>query len=187
MINFARGRVTLSFLALIVGITYFQPRVGEAFNIAGDAQTAVVQETQLKNTIIEDQQPNIIEPEISGKTEVLNKPENSITVTIETPTGENLANVESKALAGAFRATAYCLKGRTATGGGVRRGIVAADPRILPLGTRIYINAGSYSGSYIVADTGGAVRGKILDVWVPTCSEAVKFGRKKVNVSVLGK
>ena len=187
MINFARGRVTLSFLALIVGITYFQPRVGEAFNIAGDAQPAVVQENQQINIIKEDQQSNIIQSEASDKTAVLNKTENSITVTVETPTGEKLANVENKTLAGAFRATAYCLKGRTANGGGVRRGIVAADPRVLPLGTRIFINAGSYSGSYIVADTGGAVRGKVLDVWVPTCAEAVKFGRKKVSVSVLGK
>ena len=87
----------------------------------------------------------------------------------------------------AFRATAYCLKGRTAMGGGVRRGIVAADPRILPLGSQIQLNAGSYSGTYTVADTGGGVKGRKLDIWVPTCSEAVRFGRKTVTVSRIGK
>jgi 3D (Asp-Asp-Asp) domain-containing protein len=85
---------------------------------------------------------------------------------------------------GAFRATAYCLKGRTATGGGVRRGVVAADPRVLPLGSKIHVNAGAYSGVYTVSDTGGAIKGKILDVWVPNCGEANRFGRRTVQVTV---
>lgn len=84
-----------------------------------------------------------------------------------------------------FRATAYCLKGRTATGSGVRRGIVAADRRVLPLGTKIYVESAGYSGVYTVADTGGAVKGNILDIWVPSCSEANKFGRRSINVSVV--
>ncbi len=87
----------------------------------------------------------------------------------------------------AFRATAYCLKGRTAMGGSVRRGIVAADPRVLPLGSRIQLSAGSYSGTYTVADTGGAVKGRKLDIWMPSCVEAVRFGRKNVMVSRIGK
>jgi 3D (Asp-Asp-Asp) domain-containing protein len=82
-----------------------------------------------------------------------------------------------------FSATAYCLKGRTASGSGVRRGIVAADPRILPLGTRINLGAGSYSGSYIVADTGGAIKGRKFDIWVANCSEAKRFGRRTVTVN----
>ncbi len=101
------------------------------------------------------------------------------------------ANLDSKTSivkeANAFRATAYCLKGRTATGGSVRRGIVAADPRILPLGSRIQLSAGSYSGTYTVADTGGAVKGRILDIWMPSCVEAVRFGRRNVMVSRLGR
>lgn len=90
-------------------------------------------------------------------------------------------------ISSSYRATAYCLKGRTANGGGVRRGIVAADPRVLPLGTRIQLNAGSYTGVYTVADTGGAVKGRILDIWMPSCVEAVRFGRKTVGVNVVGR
>ena len=101
------------------------------------------------------------------------------------------ANLDSKSKtvteANAFRATAYCLKGRTATGGSVRRGIVAADPRVLPLGSRIQLSAGSYSGTYTVADTGGAVKGRKLDIWMPSCGEAVRFGRRNVKVSRLGR
>ena len=83
---------------------------------------------------------------------------------------------------GAFSATAYCLSGRTAMGHGVRRGIIAADPRVLKLGSKITIDAGPWSGTYLVSDTGGAIKGKKLDIWVPNCSEARKFGRRSVQV-----
>lgn len=83
---------------------------------------------------------------------------------------------------GAFNATAYCLSGRTAMGHGVRRGIIAADPRVLPLGSRVTIDAGAWSGTYIVSDTGGGIKGKKLDIWVPSCGEARKFGRRSVQV-----
>ena len=84
-----------------------------------------------------------------------------------------------------FTATAYSLNGRTATGAGVRRGIIAADRRVLPLGTRVRLEAGSYSGEYVVADTGGAVRGRKIDIWVPQTSEAMRFGKRPVKLTVL--
>ena len=84
-----------------------------------------------------------------------------------------------------FTATAYSLRGRTASGAGVRRGIIAADRRVLPIGTRVRLEAGSYSGEYIVADTGGAVRGRKLDICVPQTSEAMRFGRRPVKLTVL--
>jgi 3D (Asp-Asp-Asp) domain-containing protein len=49
------------------------------------------------------------------------------------------------------------------------------------------MNAGSYSGSYLVADTGGAVKGRKLDIWVPSCSEARRFGRRTVMVALASK
>ncbi|MDQ4121534.1 MAG: 3D domain-containing protein [Acidobacteriota bacterium] len=89
--------------------------------------------------------------------------------------------------AGPFSATAYCLKGRTASGSGVRRGIIAADPRLLPLGTRVQLTAGAWSGTYTVADTGGKIKGRKIDLWVPNSSEARRFGRRNVHITVLGK
>jgi 3D (Asp-Asp-Asp) domain-containing protein len=83
---------------------------------------------------------------------------------------------------GAFSATAYCLKGRTAMGHGVRRGLIAADPRVLRLGSRVYVNAGPWSGTYLVSDTGSRIKGKKIDIWVPGCGEARKFGRRTVQV-----
>ena len=82
-----------------------------------------------------------------------------------------------------YIATAYCLKGRTASGRKVSRGIVAADPKIHKLGSRIYIHAGQYSGQYLVADTGGKIKGRRVDIWVPTVKEAIKFGKRQVFIS----
>jgi 3D (Asp-Asp-Asp) domain-containing protein len=84
-----------------------------------------------------------------------------------------------------FVATAYSLRGRTASGKQVQRGIIAADRRLLPLGTRVRVEAGSYSGEYLVADTGGAVRGRKIDIWMPSGSEAMRFGRRPVKLTVL--
>jgi 3D (Asp-Asp-Asp) domain-containing protein len=84
-----------------------------------------------------------------------------------------------------FTATAYSLRGRTASGATVRRGLIAADRRVLPLGTRVRLEAGGYSGEYLVADTGGLVRGRKIDIWVPSTREAVRFGRRPVKLTVL--
>lgn len=84
-----------------------------------------------------------------------------------------------------FRATAYALRGRTRSGAYVRRGVIAADPRVLPLGSVVQVKAGDWSGTYTVHDTGGKIKGKIIDVWVPTNKEARKFGRRSVKVHVL--
>jgi 3D (Asp-Asp-Asp) domain-containing protein len=84
-----------------------------------------------------------------------------------------------------FTATAYSLRGRTASGQMVRRGVIAADRRVLPIGTRVRLQAGQYSGEYVVADTGGAVKGRKIDIWVPSTREAMRFGRRAVKLTVL--
>jgi 3D (Asp-Asp-Asp) domain-containing protein len=84
-----------------------------------------------------------------------------------------------------YTATAYSLRGRTANGGLVRRGVIAADRRVLPIGTRVRLEAGTYSGEYVVSDTGGAVRGRKIDIWVPSTSEAMRFGRRPVKLTIL--
>lgn len=85
---------------------------------------------------------------------------------------------------GKFVATAYCLRGRTASGRMVGNGIIAADPRVLRLGTRVNLGAGAYSGNYLVADTGGKIKGNKIDIWMASCAEARRFGRRTVTVHV---
>lgn len=84
-----------------------------------------------------------------------------------------------------FDATAYSLKGVTRSGVYVRRGFIAADPRVLPLGSVVQVTAGKYTGIYTVEDTGGKIKGHIIDVWVPSRREALQFGRQKVKVEVI--
>jgi 3D (Asp-Asp-Asp) domain-containing protein len=84
-----------------------------------------------------------------------------------------------------FRATAYALYGRTRSGAYVRRGVIAADPRVLPLGSIVQLKAGKYSGVYTVHDTGKKIKGNIVDVWVPSTREARQFGRRKIKLHVL--
>ena len=84
-----------------------------------------------------------------------------------------------------YTATAYSLRGRTASGRPVSRGVIAADPSVLPLGTRVRLEAGNWSGEYVVADTGGAVRGRKIDIWTPTTREAMQFGKRIVRLTVL--
>ncbi|MCA1615070.1 MAG: 3D domain-containing protein [Acidobacteria bacterium] len=95
------------------------------------------------------------------------------------------AEAEASTPAVTFTATAYSLRGRTASGAGVRRGIIAADRRVLPIGTRVRLEAGPYSGEYLVADTGGAIRGRRIDIWMPHTGEAMRFGRRPVKLTVL--
>lgn len=100
--------------------------------------------------------------------------------------GERIAVAEAYVVPPtSYVATAYSLRGRTASGRPVAKGLIAADPRHLPLGSRVRIDAGAYSGEYLVADTGGLVRGRRIDIWIPTSREAMRFGRRVVKLTVL--
>src|SRR5687767_3871390 len=179
MKNLARGSIVLIMVALFLGMNNFTTIAEPALAIAIDSQKELQQNRQDKQN-----KQNKPQEKTDNKNSI--NPDNTevITVEVDNLSESKAAALKEKLSARAFTATAYCLKGRTATGGGVRRGIVAADPRVLPLGTRISMNAGSYSGSYLVADTGGAVKGRKLDIWVPSCSEAIRFGRRTVMVAL---
>lgn len=86
-----------------------------------------------------------------------------------------------------YIATAYCLDGKTASGAKTRKGTVAADHRLLPLGSivRIQTPGLAYSGTYTVADTGPAMKGRRIDLFIPDCRRAREFGRRPVSVRVI--
>jgi cystine transport system substrate-binding protein len=78
--------------------------------------------------------------------------------------------------------TGYALRGHTSTGIPTGPGVVAVDPAVIPLGTRLTIPG---YGVGIAADTGGAVQGNVIDVWFPTMQQALAWGRRTVTI-VLG-
>lgn len=79
-------------------------------------------------------------------------------------------------------ATGYALRGKTATGVSVAWGIVAVDPGVIALGTRISIPG---YGEGVAADTGSAVRGARIDLWFPTQAEALAWGSRTITITLL--
>lgn len=95
---------------------------------------------------------------------------------------------------GEYRVTAYCscpkccgrwADGLTATGKRAQWGMIAADWRVLPRGTRVRLSC--FPGQiFVVEDRGGAIKGKRIDVWHPSHRAALEFGvRRKVQVKIL--
>jgi 3D (Asp-Asp-Asp) domain-containing protein len=77
--------------------------------------------------------------------------------------------------------TGYALPGDTATGIPVGWGVVAVDPAVIPLGTRLTIPG---YGEAVAADTGSAVRGATIDLWFPTLAQARAWGRRTVTITL---
>jgi 3D (Asp-Asp-Asp) domain-containing protein len=77
--------------------------------------------------------------------------------------------------------TGYALPGHTATGIPVGWGVVAVDPSVIPLGTRMTIPG---YGEGVAADTGSAVRGATIDLWFPTLAQARAWGRRAVTITL---
>lgn len=120
-----------------------------------------------------------------------------VATTAETPVTEKVEKatetVETKAEAPAaatsgrtmqVEATAYTGGGITATGINLNDNskVIAVDPSVIPLGSRVLIDG---YGEYIAGDTGGAINGNIIDVYVASHSEAISFGRRALTIHVL--
>jgi 3D (Asp-Asp-Asp) domain-containing protein len=166
MKNLVRGGAILSLIGLFVVFMYAQTKTEVALSSANDSQLKLNNSIESSNLVTDDKK-------LVKKTVLERK-------AISAASGAAAANK------GSFTATAYCLRGRTAMGHGVRRGIIAADPRVLRLGSRVNLGAGAYSGQYLVSDTGGKIKGRKIDIWVPNCAEARRFGRRTVSIGVLG-
>jgi len=77
--------------------------------------------------------------------------------------------------------TGYCLRGTTATGIPVGWGVIAVDPSFIPLGTRMFVPG---YGEGVAADTGSAVKGAVIDLWFPTCAQALQWGGRTVTITL---
>ena len=84
--------------------------------------------------------------------------------------------------------TAYCAgcSGTTATGQNLRANpnqkVIAVDPRVIPLGSKVWVEG---YGTAIAGDTGGAIKGNKIDVFIPSQGAALEWGRKNVTIKVL--
>ena len=91
--------------------------------------------------------------------------------TTSAPTGKRQLTVS---------ATCYDLSGRTATGMPVGPGVVAVDPSVIPLGTKMYVPG---YGNGVAADVGGGIKGDTIDLWM-TPSECAAWGRRTVTITI---
>lgn len=98
-----------------------------------------------------------------------------------------------------FKASAYChtglgctkgiSNGKTATGTKVRVGVIAVDPKVIKLRSRVEIlHPSEVAGIYTASDVGGRrIHGNFIDIWMPTRKQAMTFGIKNVVLRVLPK
>ena len=179
------NRSALIAVALLVGLIVFsaQPSIAET----------LLSPFQKKDTVEQEPQKDPV-----ATRDVLRKAEaedaltrNSVETSSVAPESSSLigkaAEAPEASLAPAvnYVATAYSLRGKTASGRLVAKGIIAADPRVLPLGSRVRLEVAGYHGEYLVADTGGMIRGRRIDIWIPSSKEAMRFGRRTVKLTVL--
>jgi len=140
--------------------------------------------------IIEDQQVQSSLELKSPKTEVILQ--NSKPIPKKKVMIQNSAPVEGKVLESPkmnirvtlnVDSTAYTFTGnKTATGVQPSQGMIAVDPKVIPLGSRVYVEGYGYA---IAADTGGAIRGNRIDVFFPTLRQCINWGRKSIHIYII--
>ncbi|MFS0901999.1 LysM peptidoglycan-binding domain-containing protein [Priestia aryabhattai] len=86
----------------------------------------------------------------------------------------------------AYTANCAGCSGTTATGVDLKANpnqkVIAVDPSVIPLGSKVYVEG---YGEAVAADTGGAIKGNRIDVFVPSEGDAQQFGRKSVKITVM--
>ena len=168
MKKFVRGGMILTVLSMCVVFIYASSNETEVLSSANDSQP-------IFENVVSD---TVITPEVQQTPQQANGSKAKGKVVAKTGSVRPTAG-------GTYTATAYCLRGRTAMGHSVRKGLIAADPRVLRLGSKVNIGAGAHSGEYLVSDTGGRIKGRKIDIWMASCSEARKFGRRSILVTPL--
>lgn len=93
-------------------------------------------------------------------------------------------NIPSGGRSLTVQAYAYCIHGYTASGRPTTPGVVAVDPRVIPMGSKLYIPGYGWG---VAADTGGAIVGNKIDVWYPTAGQCYSWGVRPVTIQVFPK
>jgi 3D (Asp-Asp-Asp) domain-containing protein len=116
-----------------------------------------------------------------ASTESASTPAPAATTTPATPAASPAAVTGTHTLV--VDAVAYHLPGNTASGIPVGVGVIAVDPSVIPLGTRVFVPG---YGPAVAADVGSAVRGNIIDLWMPSTAAARAWGRRTVTITIYG-
>jgi len=178
--RFANGLSSAVVIAAVVACAY---TAGKRISIAEAFSGQIASDTD-----IDSGQPVPAKPDSepgSPRTGTAKSDSDQLTTGAAIVTGDTVLASDAELLE--FDATAYSIPGNTATGIAARKGTIAADPRVLPLGSVVHIRAGEYSGTYLVLDTGPRIKGRKIDIYMPNRREAISFGRRPVRLKVLGR
>ncbi|MDF2035638.1 LysM peptidoglycan-binding domain-containing protein [Cytobacillus oceanisediminis] len=97
-------------------------------------------------------------------------------------TAHNVLNMEATA----YTADCEGCSGITATGINLKENpdqkVISVDPNVIPLGTKVHVEG---YGNAVAGDTGGAIKGNKIDIFMPSQEDAINFGRKTVKVTIL--
>ncbi|MFK9091690.1 LysM peptidoglycan-binding domain-containing protein [Bacillus salipaludis] len=98
----------------------------------------------------------------------------------------NTSSNEMTVKATAYTASCEGCSGTTATGIDLNANpnakVIAVDPSVIPLGSKVYVEG---YGEAIAGDTGGAIKGNRIDIFIPSEHDAINFGVKQVKVTIL--
>ncbi len=145
--------------------------------IVGDGMEMEVVHTKPDRKVAAVSTPIVTPPSVSSKP-----------VVVSSPTEIEEVEVTEEILVTATAYTAYCAgcSGTTAYGIDLRSNpnqkVIAVDPRVIPLGTKVWVEG---YGEAIAGDTGGAIKGNKIDVFIPSYENAMEWGVKKVKLKVL--
>ena len=80
------------------------------------------------------------------------------------------------------RVSSYCLGGMTSRGVQTRVGVIAVDPNVIPYGSKIYVPGYGWGTAL---DTGGAIKGNTIDIWMPTYNQCIQWGVRYLTIKVV--
>lgn len=144
----------------------------------------VVSETVMKETVLTQPIANITEHGTKVSANVI-----GASGTITSRDGALRYSKVIEVTATAYSAEEHYTNQWTASGARARVGLIAVDPRVIPLGTRMYITSADGKswvyGYAVAADTGGAIKGNKIDLYFNTVKECNRFGRRKAKVYIL--
>ncbi|RTQ93480.1 LysM peptidoglycan-binding domain-containing protein [Lysinibacillus telephonicus] len=158
-------------------------------SVVADASTTI--KFLLNNIIVEQPEENeeavkIEQPSQPERTKITKTQPKQPTVVLDD--GAEPAGAEGEMLVTATAYTAYCegCSGTTAIGIDLRSNpnqkVIAVDPNVIPLGSKVWVEG---YGEAIAGDTGGAIKGNKIDVFIPSHDQAMQWGVKKVKVKIL--
>ncbi|MCY9369239.1 LysM peptidoglycan-binding domain-containing protein, partial [Bacillus spizizenii] len=159
-----------------------------ANTVTENTQTSAPQ-TETKQEAVQKEQPKQETVQQQPKQETKAAAETSVPTeekAVQSNTNNQQASKELTVTATAYTANDGGISGVTATGVDLNKNpnakVIAVDPNVIPLGSKVYVEG---YGEATAADTGGAIKGNKIDVFVPNKSDASNWGVKTVNVKIL--